>query len=148
MPLPHGAVRGPSTAVIVRRGLSVDLEGAIQALHDDLADWLGSEAPDSVFDRFAAAQDPSFSMVTTTGQVLHRDELLTGLRAARNAQPGLRIAISEIEVLATDGAVTVVRFLESHHHAGTVSRRRVLAVLRSERESLRWSTLQETDVPD
>ncbi|MEV0685071.1 DUF4440 domain-containing protein [Nocardia sp. NPDC050378] len=125
----------------------MDLEGAIRALHDDLAAWLGSEAPDSVFDRFAAAQDVSFSMVTTTGQILRRDELLAGLRAARNAQPGLRITISEIEVLSADDAVTVVRFLESHDHAGVVSRRRVLAVLRPERDSVRWWTLQETDVP-
>lgn len=68
-------------------------------------------------------------MVTTSGEILRRTELLDGLRSARNASPGLRIDISEFEELADESGMLVVRFLESHHHAGQVARRRVTAVL-------------------
>ncbi|NEW26515.1 hypothetical protein [Nocardia cyriacigeorgica] len=126
--------------------MGTDIEAAVRELHDDLAAWLGSEAPDSVFDRFAAAQHESFSMVTTAGDILRRTELLNGLRAARNTSPGLRIDISEFEELAEEFDIVVVRFLESHHHAGAISRRRVTAVVtRAGTEpAVQWLTVHET----
>ncbi|MFE3443943.1 hypothetical protein ACFXNW_12985 [Nocardia sp. NPDC059180] len=128
--------------------MNADIKAAVEELHADLATWLGSEAPDAVFDRFAAAQHESFSMVTTAGDIMRRNELLTGLRGARNAQPGLHIDISELEELAAESRMVVVRFLESHHHAGQISRRRVSAVLVSQegRPGVQWLTVHETAV--
>ncbi|MFC4376809.1 hypothetical protein ACFO5K_22220 [Nocardia halotolerans] len=131
--------------------MDCDIKTAIESLHDDLATWLGSQACDAVFERFAAAQHRSFSMVTTAGETLRRDELLTGLRAARNARPGLRIDISELEELVAEPGAVVVRFLESHHHAGEVTRRRVSAVLipTPDESGFHWLVVHETEVaPD
>ncbi|MEV0060831.1 hypothetical protein [Nocardia sp. NPDC050718] len=124
------------------------LAAAVEALHADLARWLGSAAPVEVFDRFAAAQHPDFTMVTTTGAVLARDDLLTGLRGARDAQPGLRIAITELECLLDDGHTVVIRFLERHLLGDAATARRVTAVLTTGDPTgqPRWLTVHETPV--
>ncbi|WP_342801412.1 hypothetical protein [Nocardia sp. No.11] len=122
-----------------------ELSAAVESLHADLARWLGTAAPVEVFDRFAAAQHPDFTMVTTTGAVLARDELLTGLRGARNAQPGLAIEITELECLLDDDTV-VIRFLERHLSGDAATARRVTAVLVPDDRAgqQRWRTVHET----
>ncbi|MFD0364327.1 nuclear transport factor 2 family protein [Nocardia sp. GCM10030253] len=119
---------------------------AIEMLHADLAAWLGSNAAAEVFERFAAAQHEEFSMVTTSGEVLGRAELLSVLRGARNTQPGLKIDISEVQELAREGDTVVVRFLELHRVCGTESCRRVTAVLVADGAEFRWRTVHETEV--
>uniref|UniRef100_UPI0024550588 DUF4440 domain-containing protein n=1 Tax=Nocardia cyriacigeorgica TaxID=135487 RepID=UPI0024550588 len=96
--------------------MNADLRDAVIDLHADLAEWLGSAASDSVFERFASAQHDSFSMVTTSGEKLRREELLAGLRGARNAQSDLRIDITEFEILTEKSDLAVVRFLGSPPH--------------------------------
>ncbi len=126
--------------------MDVDLVGAVERLHADLATWLGSQARAEVFERFAAAQHERFSMVTTGGEVLGRDALIASLRGARNAVPGLVIEVSDVEELLRSGGVAVVRFLETHRAAGNVTRRRVTAVLTTDApEAVRWLTVHETD---
>lgn len=122
-----------------------ELSAAVESLHADLARWLGTAAPVEVFDRFAAAQHPDFTMVTTTGAVLARDELLTGLRGAHNTQPGLAIEITELECLLDDDTV-VIRFLERHLSGDAATARRVTAVLVTDDRAgqLRWRTVHET----
>ncbi|WP_231855960.1 hypothetical protein [Nocardia cyriacigeorgica] len=148
----HGSTATPLVELgrLRRNGyrMGIDVKTAVEQLHDDLAAWLGSEADDAVFERFADAQHEAFSMVTTAGETLRRSELLDGLRAARNASPGLRIEISEFEEVAAENRMVVVRFLESHHHAGQISRRRVTAVLVAAdgEPALRWLTVHETPV--
>ncbi|MFE6921497.1 hypothetical protein ACFVAV_10670 [Nocardia sp. NPDC057663] len=118
---------------------------AVETLHADLARWLGTAAPAEVFDRFAAAQHEAFTMVTTTGEVVARDSLLTGLRAARNARPGLTIEITEACTLLDDGTTVVIRFLERHLVGDTATARRVTAVLVTDSpDELRWRTVHET----
>jgi hypothetical protein len=126
--------------------MGVDLADVVERLHADLAAWLGSAAPDEVFERFAAAQHERFSMVTTGGEVLGRDALLAGLRGARNAVPGLTIEVSEVEELQRSGGIAVVRFLETHRATGDTTHRRVTAVLTTEdRGGVRWLTVHETE---
>ncbi|WP_280305877.1 hypothetical protein [Nocardia neocaledoniensis] len=120
-----------------------ELVAAVETLHVDLAHWLGSAAPEEVFDRFAAAQHPAFTMVTTAGTVLAREELLTGLRGARNARPGLVIDITEVESVV-DEAMIVLRFLETHRVGARAESRRVTAVLDRD---LRWRSVHETPLP-
>ncbi|WP_280259613.1 DUF4440 domain-containing protein [Nocardia abscessus] len=126
--------------------MGVDLVDAVERLHADLATWLGSQAQTEVFERFAAAQHERFSMVTTGGEVLGRSGLITRLRGARNAVPGLSIEVSDVEELLRSGGVAVVRFLETHRAAGNVTRRRVTAVLTTDDpEGVRWLTVHETE---
>ncbi|MEV6321747.1 hypothetical protein AB0M45_11190 [Nocardia sp. NPDC051787] len=128
--------------------MGVDLVGEVERLHADLATWLGSQAPVEVFERFAAAQHERFTMVTTGGAVLGRSELIAGLRQSGNAVPGLAIEVSEVEELLRSESAAVVRFLETHRAPGSVTRRRVTAVLTIDATGeVRWLTVQETEAP-
>ncbi|ONM47807.1 hypothetical protein [Nocardia donostiensis] len=122
-----------------------DAHTAVHDLHTDLATWLGTAAPDAVFDRFAAAQHPLFTMVTISGETLARDALLTGLRGAGNTRPGLRITISDITDLVRDTGTAVLRFLETHHYEGVSTQRWVTAVLVADAEHRwLWRSVHET----
>ncbi|MFI8973846.1 hypothetical protein ACIGO9_13245 [Nocardia asteroides] len=120
------------------------VRASVESVHADLAHWLGTAAPDAVFDRFAEAQHDTFTMVTTAGEILAKAELLHGLRGARNAQPGLTIEIDELETLLDDGSTVVIRFLERHHVGPVTTARRVTAVLDAAGERPLWRTVHET----
>ncbi|MGK8523303.1 DUF4440 domain-containing protein [Nocardia asteroides] len=125
--------------------MGVDLVDVVERLHADLATWLGSQAQDEVFGRFAAALHERFSMVTLGGEVLGRDALTAGLREAGNSVPGLAIDVSGVEELLRSGDIAVVRFLETHRAAGGLTRRLVTAVLTTDDpEGVRWLTVHET----
>lgn len=116
----------------------------VVALHTDLAEWLGTDAPPEVFDRFAAAQHADFSMVTATGEVVGRIDLLDGVHSARNAQPGLTIDVSDVEAITCSDNTVVVRFLEEHHASRARTCRRVTAILVAEDKDWRWLSVHET----
>jgi len=115
----------------------------VRRQHDILATWLGTDCDADVLDRFRAAHDDAFTMVTTEGAVLGLGELFAALEGARNAQPGLVIDVDRIEIVTSAGNLTVVRFTETHRVDGRVTERVVTAVLRD----LRWLHVHETSVP-
>ncbi|WP_330229522.1 hypothetical protein OHA40_26230 [Nocardia sp. NBC_00508] len=126
--------------------MGFDLVGVVERLHADLATWLGSQAPVEVFERFAAAQHERFTMVTTGGDLLGRSELIAGLRRAGNSVPGLTIEVSDVEELLRSESAAVIRFLEAHRVAGSVTRRWVTAVLTTDDPGgVRWLAVQETE---
>ncbi|MEV0245629.1 hypothetical protein AB0H76_03455 [Nocardia sp. NPDC050712] len=120
----------------------------VAALHSDLAEWMGSDAPPKVFDRFAEALHEKFTAVTILAQVVDREALLTGVWSVRNVQPGLRIEISEVEELANDDAVVAVRFVAEYRHGEMRARRMVTAVLTGSELGYRWRSLHETAFPE
>ncbi len=107
--------------------------------HDDLAAWLGGDAGPEVLERFRAAHRPEFTLITVDGVKLSLDELMGGLSTAHNAVPGLKITITQFEVLTQSADTTVCRFLEQHS-IGTP--RRTTAVL----TNTQWLTVHETAV--
>lgn len=119
----------------------------VRTLHEDLATWLGTEAGPEVFERFAAAQHPEFTLVATDGTVDAREALLSGLREARNAVPGLRIDTDEVTELTRAGDTVVVRFRETHRAPAGVTARRVTAVLVAGAQGYRWHSVHETAIP-
>ena len=124
-----------------------DLADVIEALHSDLAEWMGSNAPPKVFDRFANALHDEFSSVTTVGQVIDRDTLLAGVWSARNAQPGFTIEITDIEEIAQSGSLLTVRFTAENLQGDTRSRRLVTAILLNTDHGYLWRSLHETTTP-
>ncbi|MEV6275492.1 hypothetical protein [Nocardia sp. NPDC051832] len=123
------------------------LAEVVVALHSDLAEWMGTDAPPKVFDRFAEALHDKFSAVTVVAQVVDRDTLLTGVWSVRNAQPGLRIEISEVEEIAEGDGMAAVRFVAEYQHEEMRARRMVTAVLVSGDHGYRWRSLHETAPP-
>ncbi|MGV9409413.1 hypothetical protein ACWDOP_05815 [Nocardia sp. NPDC003693] len=124
-----------------------DIAAVVRDLHTDLAAWLGSAADIEVFERFAAAQHPEFTMVGVDGVVAVRDALLSGLRRARNAVPGLRIDTDEVVVLTRAGNAVVVRFRETHRVSAAATARWVTAVLVDDSGGYRWHSVHETAIP-
>lgn len=120
-------------------------------MHSLLAAWLGTPASPQVLDGFAAAQDDDFSMVTGTGAIVRKTELLAGLHRARNSRPGLVIEVSEVETVSASADLTVVRFVEEHRDGDIGEYRRTTAVLRADPDGnrYRWLTVHETTLgPD
>ncbi|MFI6046651.1 DUF4440 domain-containing protein [Nocardia sp. NPDC051321] len=124
-----------------------DLADVVEALHSDLAEWMGSNAPPKVFDRFANALHDEFSSVTTVGQIIDRDTLLAGVWSARNAQPGFTIEIADIEEIAQSGSLLTVRFTAENQQGDTRSRRLVTAILLNTDHGYLWRWLHETTAP-
>ncbi|MBL1075825.1 hypothetical protein JK358_15625 [Nocardia sp. 2] len=120
---------------------------AVQNLHTDLAAWLGTEASYEVLERFAAAQHPDLTMVSTDGSIVAREPLLAGLREARNAVPGLRIEIDELIELNRVSDTVVIRFRETHHTPAETTARRVTAVLLTAPDGYLWQSVHETAIP-
>lgn len=112
--------------------------------HDELARWLGTEAPAGVLEILRAAHRPEFVLVGTDGARVDQDGLMTALSGARNAVPGLKIAIEQFEVVAQTEELAVVRFVESH---SVGSSRRTTAVLVPDEAApagLGWLSVHET----
>ncbi|WP_039816253.1 hypothetical protein [Nocardia otitidiscaviarum] len=129
--------------------MCLDPSEVVAELHWDLAEWLGSDAPPKVFDRISAVLDEGFTSVVTTGQLVDRETLLSGLWSARNAQPGLRIEVSEVGEIARRPGLVVVRFIAGNTVGEMTTRRWVTAVLVTDGQRHMWRSVHETpiDVP-
>ncbi|WP_433565372.1 hypothetical protein ACQP1O_08985 [Nocardia sp. CA-151230] len=138
----------PGAAERVGEAADVELSDIVAALHFDLAEWLGTDAPPKVFDRISGALDEQFTSVVTTGQSVDRETFLSGLWGARNAVAGVEIEVSEIRELARSGNLIVVRFAAENRIGGTGTRRTVTAVLVTDGRTHLWETVHETATPD
>nr|WP_246023711.1 hypothetical protein [Nocardia yunnanensis] len=127
----------------------VELGDIVAALHFDLAEWLGSDAPLKVFDRISGALDEQFTSVVTTGQVVDRETFLAGMWSARNVLAGVEIEVSEVREVVRSGQLIVVRFV-AENRIGTVQtgRRTVTAVLVTDGRTPLWRTVHETPIPE
>ncbi|MGW4117774.1 hypothetical protein [Nocardia sp. NPDC004711] len=127
----------------------VELTDIVAALHFDLAEWLGSDAPPKVFDRISGALDGGFTSVVTTGQAVDRETFLAGIWSARNVLSGVEIEVSEVAEIARSGQLIVVRF-DAENRIGAVKtgRRTVTAVLVTDGRTYLWRTVHETPVPE
>ncbi|MBB5911447.1 hypothetical protein BJY24_000314 [Nocardia transvalensis] len=124
-----------------------ELTEVVVDLHSDLAEWLGTDAPPKVFDRFANALDDGFTSVVTTGEAVTRDALLSGVWSARNAQPGLEIEITDVTEIARTTKLVIVRFVAENRFGGASMRRRVTAVLLTDGQLYSWRSVHETAIP-
>ncbi|MEU0539315.1 hypothetical protein ABZ319_05535 [Nocardia sp. NPDC005978] len=124
-----------------------ELTAVVAALHFDLAEVLGTDCAPKVFDRVAAALDEQFTSVVTTGQTVDREMLLTGVWSARNTQPGLEIAVSDVREIARSGNLVIVRFTAENRMAGVVTRRVSTAVLVTDGRTHLWRSVHETSTP-
>jgi len=119
---------------------------AVVHQHRLLAEWLGSRADRTVLAELRAAHTADFTLATVDGQVLDRETLLAALEDAAGAQPGLRIEITDVTVVARFGDAVLIRFLETHVMAEQATARRVSALLRAGDGTLRWAYVHETAV--
>ncbi|BAW05166.1 ribonuclease E domain-containing protein [Nocardia seriolae] len=128
---------------------AAELTAIVAALHFDLAEWLGSDAPLKVFDRISGALDEQFTSVVTTGQAVDRETFLSSLWSARNVLAGVRIEVSEGSEVARSGQLIVVRFIaENRVGDARTGRRTVTAALVTDGRTHLWRTVHETPLPE
>lgn len=123
------------------------IAGEVRALHEDLAEWLGTAGADAAGARFIGQQHAEFSMVSLDGVILERATLAEGLAGAGNSAPGLVIDVVDIDVLHRSRECVVVRFKEIHRVGGAARARRTTALLVTDsqaRNGLRWRSVHET----
>ncbi len=129
-------------------GMSEYSEAAefVVGLHWELAEWIGTDAPPKVFDRFSEVFHEEFSAVTTAGMVVDRDTLLGGVFAARNLLPGLEIEVSEFVELVGVGELVVVRYAAENRVGEVRTPRVATASLVVSERGYRLRSLHETAV--
>lgn len=117
--------------------------------HRFLQDWLRGAPPDTAeaFAPFAASHAPDFRLVDPGGTTLTRTGVLSRVRAAHGAVPGLVIRIADVELVAAQGPLAVAAFTETHLAARTETTRSATAVLHRDPTApggLAWLHLHET----
>lgn len=126
---------------------AAELEAEVVAANQLLAAWFGTDDADpEILDRVAATQSETFTMLSIDRVPVTKSQLLDGLRQKRNSQPGLRIEITDFEVLFAEGDVRGIRCMERHHLNGERSDRWTTAVLTvlANQPRFRWHALHES----
>ncbi|RKU03641.1 polyketide cyclase [Burkholderia sp. Nafp2/4-1b] len=109
--------------------------------------WLaGADTAPAALAALLAPFSAEFTMIMTDGRVLDRDGTHALFATLCGAKPGLRIALSDIRVLAAGASHAVLTYLEAQHAAsGELPARRATAVFaRDAAGVVRWTHLQET----
>lgn len=86
----------------------------------------------------------TFSMVTTGGAIVHRDQVAHLFHRAMGARPGLQILVSDLHTVWQAGDTVAVRYQETHRLAGVSSARLSLVILQATPAGVRWHYLHET----
>ncbi|RQR69511.1 polyketide cyclase [Burkholderia sp. Bp9012] len=120
---------------------------ALDASVVDIERWLsGTDTSPAALEALIAPFSADFTMIMTDGHALDRDGTRALFARLGGAKPGLRIALSDIRVLAADASHAVLTYLEAQHAAsGELPARRATAVFARDAAGIvRWTHLQET----
>lgn len=88
---------------------------------------------------------PAFSMVTTAGTQLRRDQLSAFFQSAAGKKQGLAIGVADVSVLHEADDVVVASYVETQKFQAQVDVRVATALfVKCDDGDLRWLRLQET----
>jgi hypothetical protein len=85
-----------------------------------------------------------FSMVTTTGTLVGREQVEQMFKGAVGARPGLQIFLTDLHTVWQEGASVAVRYKETHRLNGTEAARLSVAIMEVENQRVQWHYLHET----
>lgn len=124
-------------------------DAAQRSVHDvhELIHTVFAGAPDTAtttIDTLMPAFAADFSMVTTTGAIVRREQVEHMFRQAAGGRPGLRIEISDITPVWQESTSIAVRYKETHHLDGASTTRCAVAILDCAESAVRWRYLHET----
>lgn len=134
-PLATGAGHPPRHDQATRSETPVEarIQAEVEALHRFFEDWFGARLPadDTAFARLRASLAPGFQLISPEGQVLERQALLDGLRAAHGAEvrSGLAIAVLPGGVRSLGPGLWLVTYQEWHRRGDESRGRQSSAVL-------------------
>ncbi|SDI54490.1 hypothetical protein SAMN05421505_1676 [Sinosporangium album] len=128
---PHGA-----SADHTRR----EVEAEVVRHHQVIERWLSGSAGKEEFDRFAEAHAVEFTLTTADGATLDRARVLKEVEGLHGSAPGLRIAIQQVRLVASEGPLLAVAYQEWQPAAT----RQSTVLLRRRGTALLWLHLHET----
>ncbi|AKA26028.1 hypothetical protein [Pseudomonas chlororaphis] len=116
---------------------------AVHALiHTVFTDRGGDGA--AAIERLLPAFAEHFSMVTTAGAVVGREQVEQLFRGAVGARPGLEILVSDLHMLWHEGQSVAIRYKETHRLGQQESSRLSVAIIQVREGSAQWLYLHET----
>ncbi|MFY0611607.1 MAG: DUF4440 domain-containing protein [Hyphomicrobiaceae bacterium] len=107
----------------------------IEEVHAFIAAWFRGDVAqdDALFEKqFAARLDTALVNIQPSGQVLTRDDLLTGIRAGYGSNPAFQIEIEDVALRCAGhdlALVTYVEFQRGARNTDPADNRRVSSVL-------------------
>ena len=127
-------------------------EKEIRELHSFFEAWYRGTIDDSArsFGRVKDVLAPEFTLITSDGHIIARDQLLALLRAEYSTKPDIEIWVENFQLRLTAGDIVLVNYEE---HGTTTNMKRstlITAVLRKNPEQqngLEWIHLHEVRLP-
>ncbi|AZD84391.1 hypothetical protein C4K14_1552 [Pseudomonas chlororaphis subsp. aureofaciens] len=119
---------------------------SIHAVHDLIhavfTDQDGNGA--AAIERLLPAFAEHFSMVTTAGAIVSREQVEQMFRGAVGARPGLEILVSDLHTVWHEGHSAAIRYKETHRLEQQETSRLSVVVIRIHEHSAQWLYLHET----
>ena len=116
----------------------------IRELHTEFADWLSGRS--ATLARVEAALSEHFTMVSPSGDIVSRGEVMSGLLAARGSRPiEIRIDNPTVHWHLTDAVLAT--YEEWQDHGGSTTARRSTALFTHDEDApngLLWQHVHET----
>jgi hypothetical protein len=129
--------------------MSENWKQEIVELHRFFEDWFRGELPstEGVFSRFSTVTGADFVIITPTGQLIERAELIPNLRAAHGSRPDVRIWIEGAKLRQQLGDIRIATYEEWQRQGESTSARLSTVVFREQAgvaNSLVWLHVHET----
>jgi hypothetical protein len=127
-------------------------EKEIRELHSFFKAWYQGvvEDSDEAFGRIEAVLAPEFTLITSDGHVIARDQLLAILRAEHSTKPDIEIWVENFQLRFAEGDIVLATYEE---HGTTKNGKRstlITAVLRKNPEQqngMEWIHIHEVRLP-
>ena len=121
-------------------------EAEIVELHEFFEGWLGGTLPDTddAFERFERTIGDAFTFIGPDGRFLDRASLVSHLRSAHGARPGLHIRIENPRIHHEAGGLTIATYEEWQEQGSVTTGHLSSAVFRDRADGVEWVHVHET----
>ena len=130
-------------------GIAEQCRREVIELHAFFEGWIGGVLPEDekTFARFTDAIGPSMMLVSTDGQLLSHDRLITWIRKAHGSEPDFRLWVENIQIQQVIGGIVLVVYEEWQDRAAGQNGRQSTALFEEHRTApngVRWLHVHET----
>lgn len=124
----------------------------ICGLHAFFEAWYRGEAPDTdaAFSRVADVIAPDYTLISATGSIADRGQLLDVLRSQHGAMPDLVLTVDDLQLRLNTDSIVLATYKETGTTRGETRSTVITAVLRRQPglpHDLAWVHIHETHLP-
>ncbi|MDV2080988.1 DUF4440 domain-containing protein [Marinobacter xestospongiae] len=119
-------------------------------LHHWIATVFSGSGPEveSAHADLLASFHPTFTMVTTAGDLVGLEQVKDLFRRNQGLRPGMEIEIADCEIIQTSGSMVAVRYRETQRTGSEQNTRLSIALLEHTSNGVVWRYLHETAIED